>query len=173
MSKSKGLRRPKIDVYELEKMIADGKSQSECARVFGCSRAAVHEKLKRLREGPPSLRPVKIVQVDLGVVEQMNELHSRTNALLERLSAELETGVSSMTPAELVKNEIRLLGEIRQQLKLGAEIVENLNDYRNVQEFQKLVVDVLLSEVNHETRKKIIRKLNENRAVRQSLRVSY
>ena len=63
---------------------------------------------------------------------------------------------------------VKIKAEIRQQLKLQLEIFQTLFDLKEVAAFQEEVLTVI-GEADIETRDKIIRKLQERRAIRSTL----
>ena len=66
---------------------------------------------------------------------------------------------------------LRVCGEIRNQIKLQFEIFQALYSLREVEEFQKTVVEIL-AEVSPEMRNEFVRRLNAKPSVRSALRYS-
>jgi hypothetical protein len=69
-------------------------------------------------------------------------------------------------PREL---SVKVMAEIRGQLRLQLEIFEALFSLRAVEEFQNTVLETI-GEVDSSVRAEIIRRLNEKRAVRSAVR---
>ena len=80
-------------------------------------------------------------------------------------SEQSETGYKSRDPSELA---LKVMAEIRGQLKLQVEIFQALFDMKAVEEFQAEVLEII-EKVSPEARDTIIRRLAEKNALRSSL----
>ncbi len=183
----------KIDDFELQKLVDQGVSQAEIAKRFGVSRAAVCQKLKRLEQEKTKVTVIEkagqIVDDKLDAIDQLQKINSYANELLDLLmrwnrgddgalrilesqrrikygkdGEELATEYKFSDPRQLA---LRSMGEIREQLRLQMEIFKTLYDMQAVREFQEEVLNTIGS-VNPEIREKIIHRLRERKALRQS-----
>ena len=145
---------------KLLRLIDSGKTQADAARELGVSRQAVSQRLIELRGRTTKVKATKkieqVVDQRLDAVEQLNKINTEANRLLDELV---------QTP-EL---KLKVMAEIRGQLRLQLDIFQTLYDMKAVQEFQNEVLETI-GEADKETRNAIISKLNENRAIRSAVK---
>lgn len=152
----------KINDTKLIRLVDSGRTQSEAAKELGVSRQAVSKRLQELR-GKTSRAIVakkveQVVNKKLDAVEQLKNINERANQLLNEVEDD---------PGMVV----RVMAEIRGQLKLQLEIFQTLYDMKSVQEFQDAVLEAI-GEASPEVRNAIISKLNNKRSIRQAVRFS-
>ena len=154
--------KPKIDVVKLNRLLRSGKSVKQCAEHFGVSPSAVSQRKKEL-----NISVVKnivlesahrVVDKNLNAVDQLNKINQQANTLLDELEHKPEL-------------KLKIMAEIRGQLKLQLEIFQSLYDMRMVQEFQAEVLSTI-AEASTEVRDDIIRRLQEKRAFRSAVKIS-
>jgi|GEM_PF-5966884 predicted DNA-binding protein (UPF0251 family) len=138
----------------------DGMTQAQAAKALGVSRQAVNTRLKQLR-GRTTYAVVaskieRVVDSKLDVVEQLKTINERAQALLETVENDAQLSV-------------KLMAEIRNQLRLMMDIYEMLYSLEGAAQFQQTVLEVL-EECAPELRKKVISRLNEKSALRAALR---
>jgi hypothetical protein len=187
----------KIDLIVLERLLRSGKKTlKEIAEHFGVSEVAVWKAKKRL--GIAVIRNValetapKIVEKHLDTITQLQKINEYANELLDLLmrwsrgdeealqilesqvrkvkvrgSEEEITEYRFKDPRELA---LKAMQEIRGQLSLQLSIFQTLYDVQSIHEFQKEVLESI-GEVAPDVREKIIRKLKESRALRQSVSI--
>jgi predicted transcriptional regulator len=184
----------KIDDSELLRLAKSGNSVSTIAEKLGVGKAAVSKRLKALSHALTKdvcLRNAgELVKKEINAVEQLKIINAHANELLELLMRWnrgdkdalqiLETQVRYVRvndeeepvkefkfkdPRELA---LKAMQEIRGQLKLQLEIFQALYDMKAVAEFQREVLEAIGS-VSPEIRERIIRNLQERRAVRSTL----
>ena len=85
----------------------------------------------------------------------MEKINRRANELLDE--AEIDT-----------QDTIKIMAEIRNQLKLQLELFQTMWDVRAAAEFQDTVLTVI-GQVDPEIRKKILNELNSRSAVRNAV----
>ena len=145
---------------KLLRLIDSGKTQADVARELGVSRQAVNQRLIELRGRTTKVMAAKqinrVVDQRLDAVEQLQKINTEANRLLDALE---------QTP-EL---KLKVMAEIRGQLRLQLDIFQTLYDMKAVQEFQSEVLNAI-GEADKETRNAIIAKLNENRAIRSAVK---
>lgn len=150
----------KINDTKLIRLIDKGESQSKIAELFGVSRQAINQRLKELRGRTTKCIVAKkveqVVEKKLDAISQLKKINEQANQLLDNLEQSPEL-------------KLKVMAEIRGQLKLQLEIFATLYDLRAAQEFQEEVLDVI-AEVSPDVRKQIINKLNQRRAVRSAVR---
>lgn len=142
------------------RMIDDGVSQAEVARKFKVSRSAVSKRLKQLR-GRTSYAVAgakirRVIDSKLNVVDQLQTINRATHDLLTQ--AQNDANLS-----------VKLIAEIRNQLRLMMDIYDTLCSIEAVDEFQEVILEVL-NECEPELRKEVIFRLNEKRNLRAALR---
>ena len=154
------MRPPKINDRKLLQLIdKQNKSQSEVAKELGVSRQAISQRLQELRGKTTKCivtrNTKEIVKSNLDTISQLRKINDKANHLLDDLENDPNTA-------------IRIMAEIRGQLKLQLDIFEILYSVQAAQEFQNEVLQAI-GEADHETRQRIISKLNQNRAIRSAV----
>ena len=184
----------KIDPVKLSQLLQSRKSQRECADYFGVTEGAISKRKKEL-----NISVVKNVALETGhlvvskhldTLDQLQKINGNANELLDLLmrwnrgdkealqilesqvrkvrvrgSEEEVTEYKFKDPRELA---LKAMAEIRGQLNLQLDIFKTLYDVQAVADFQKEVLTAI-GEESIETRDKIIRRLKESRALRQSV----
>jgi len=147
---------PKVDIRKLSQMLRSGKSVKQCANFFGVTSGAISQHKKNL-----SIAVVKnvalenahrIVDKNLNAVDQLHKINKQANELLDKLEQKPEI-------------KLKIMAEIRGQLKLQLDIFQCLYDMKAVQEFQQEVLTAI-GEVNPDVRRTIIHNLNQKRVIR-------
>lgn len=187
----------KIDKIKLSQMLRSGKSQRECAKVFGVTEGRISQVLKELNinvvKNVALETAHKVVDKHLNTLEQLQKINSNANELLDLLmrwnrgdsdalqilesqvrkvkvkgSEEEVTECKFKDPRELA---LKAMAEIRGQLNLQIEIFKTLYDMQAIAEFQQEVLQII-SEVDQNARDTIIRRLQDRRALRQSIAIN-
>ena len=188
------MSKPKIDKVKLNQLLRSGKSQRECAQVFGVTEGAISKAKKELNisvvKNVSLENAHRIVAKNLDTISQLQKINSHANELLdlcmrwqrgdnEALQI-LESQVKHVRvngqdePVKEFKfkdpREIALkaMAEIRGQLKLQLEIFQTLYDMKAVEEFQTEVLTAI-GEVSVDVRQRIIGKLSQRRALRSNV----
>lgn len=187
------MRKPKIDIDQLNQLLIEGKTVGYIAKMFSVSSAAVSKAKKKLKIGfvknVTLERAHRVVDKNLNAVAQLQKINEYANELLDLLMrwnrGEDEALRIMESQVKKVKHGrgkdaeeiteyhikdpreliIRVMGEIRGQLSLQLDIFRTLYDMEAVAEFQKEVLDAI-GEVDEETRNKIVERLKERRALR-------
>ena len=150
----------KINDTKLVRLVDGGMTQADAARELGVTRQAVSQRLIELRGRTTRVMAAKqinrVVDQRLDAVEQLQKINNEANRLLDELE---------QTP-EL---KLKVMAEIRGQLRLQLDIFQTLYDMKAVQEFQQEVLSAI-GEASKETRNAIIGKLNESRALRSAVK---
>ena len=186
--------RPKIDRVKLDQMIRDGKRQKEIAQFFGVSEGAISKAKNELRVAVVknvSLESAhKVVDKHLDTLSQLQKINSNANELLDLLMRWNRGDEEALQILESQVRKVRVRGsekeiaeyrfkdprelaltamkEIRGQLALQLDIFKTLYDVQAVAEFQKEVLTAI-GEVEPSVRDRIIQRLKEGRALRQSV----
>jgi predicted transcriptional regulator len=134
-------------------------SQAQAAVELGVSRQAVNNRLKQLRgrttHAMVAGRIDKVIDNKIDTFAQLEKINIKANELLD--AAETDT-----------QDTIRLMGEIRNQLKLQLELFQSMWDVRAAEEFQDTVLTVI-GQIDPEVRKKIISDLNSRSVIRNAV----
>jgi hypothetical protein len=186
--------KPKIDRIKLNQMIRDGKPQREIAQFFGVTDGAISKAKGELKVAVVKNVALesahKIVGKHLDMIGQLQKINQNANEILDLLmrwnrgdqealqilesqvrkvkvkgSEEEVTEYKFKDPRELA---LKAMQEVRGQLNLQLEIFRTLYDVQAVAEFQKEVLTAI-GEVEPSVREKIIQRLKEGRAIRQSI----
>jgi uncharacterized protein YerC len=191
--------KPKIDRVKLNQLLRAGKSQKEIAQTFGVSESAISKAKKELNIGVVKNVALEnahnVVSESLDAVSQLRKINEYANELLDLLMRwnrgdesalqVLESQISTKKvriggKEELLKEfkfkdprelALRAMGEIRSQLSLQLDIFKTLYDIEAISEFQKEVLTAIGEEAPN-VRDRIIQRLKESRALRQSVSIN-
>ena len=171
--------KPKIDVMQVQRLLRDGKNQSEISRELGCSKQAISKLVQRLkRQGKIAPSQVEVYgQID--GMAQWNEINRIIRGEIERLNEKIKEMDDKIDFAEITEDEKELKSLFAQRKSLQAERMQNLKEARqqidllkdivsviaNVESFQRLkqrLLDVIFLEVKDlETRNRILQRIGE------------
>jgi predicted DNA-binding protein (UPF0251 family) len=154
----------KINDRELLRLIdRQGMCQSEAAKALGVSRQAVSQRIQELRGKTTkvvvSKKIEEIVDRKIDAIEQLQKINQEANRLLDELDQNPEL-------------KLKIMAEIRGQLKLQLDLFEALFNLQAAEEFQNTVLKVI-AEVDPNVRNEIIRRINEERSIRSAVRFSW
>jgi predicted transcriptional regulator len=170
-------------------------SQADVAKHFGVTRQAVHQRIKQLRgETTKVVVARKIhtaVKSKLDAMDQLRKVNDYANELLDLCmrwqrgdDEALQILEGQMKKVRIGKTEkfveefkfkdprdvaLKAMAEIRGQLKLQLDIFQALYDLQAAQEFQEEVL-AAIEEVAPDVRAKIVRRINQKRAIRSAVR---
>ena len=154
------MSKPKIDKVKLNQLLRSGKSQRKCAQVFGVTEGAISKAKKKLNisvvKNVALENAHRVVDKNLNAIDQLHKINKQANQLLDDLEQKPEM-------------KLKIMAEIRGQLKLQLEIFQCLYDMKAVQEFQTEVLSAI-GETDSSVRDRIIRNLNQKRALRATVR---
>ena len=152
--------KPKIDRVKLNQLLKEGKTQREVAQVFGVTEGAISKAKKELNINVVKSVALedahKVVGKNLDAIGQLQKINDAANQLLDELEQSPEL-------------RLKVMAEIRGQLRLQLEIFSQLYDMKAVQEFQDEVLTAI-GDASPDVRDKIIRSLNEKRAIRSAVK---
>ena len=189
--------KPIIDRVKLDQMLRKGKSQKEIAQFFKVTEGAISRAKKELKinvvKAVALERAHEVADKNLNTIAQLQKINSYANELLDLLmrwnrgdqealqilesqvrkikvkgSEEEITEYRIKDPRELA---LKAMAEIRGQLNLQLDIFKTLYDVQAVAEFQKEVLTAI-GEVSTDVRDRIIQRLKESRALRQSVSIN-
>ncbi len=156
----------KINEVKLSQMLRSGKSQRECAQVFGVTESAISHAKKKLNiaviKSVALENAGRIVDKNLNAVDQLQKINDQANKIINDLSAS-----SDRADRELILKACR---EVQNQLRLQLEIFQTLYDMKAVQSFQNEVLTAI-EEVEPDVRDRIIQRLNEKHAIRRAITI--
>ncbi len=185
---------PKVSNVQLEQLVRDGNTVSQIAEKLGVTKGTISKRLKALRVAYS--RHAAIHDAPEGVarqldgVGQLKKINEDANELLDLLMRWnrgddealqiLESQVryvkhgKEQEPIKQFKMKdprelaLKVMSEIRSQLRLQMEMMQTLFDVQAVQEFQQTVLEVI-GDVDPDIRDKILQKLVEKQILRSSL----
>ncbi len=161
----------KIDIIELQKLIRDGKSQSEAARLLKVSKQAVNATLKRLKRqndrsalsvSPPVARALVGSKID--GMRQLKKINDVVIQEINLLNQKIKTAQGEERE-NLTTQRLKHVAEIRKELGLLLEICKELYNAEEVQHFQQTVLDTI-GEESEDVRNEILRRLKLFRSAR-------
>ena len=170
-----------IDPVKLRQMIRNGQSGKEAAEYFGVSESAISQARKRLDTDVIRLGNLEaahhILSQELGAAAQLQKVAEVNNRVLDLLLAWFEgddkarqllesqhslKGVHYKDPTELL---LRVSRQLQSQVELQFKLLMGLYDAEQVARFQEEVLRVI-DEVDPDAKKRILKRLQEKRAVR-------
>ena len=150
----------KIDKVKLSQMLRSGKAQREIAQFFGVTESAVSKAKRELNltvvKSVALENAHRVVDKNLNAIDQLYKINEMANQLLD----ELETKPNL---------KLKVMAEIRGQLKLQLEIFQCLYDMKAIEEFQNEVLTAI-GEESPDVQKRIIHNLNKKRAIRSAIK---
>jgi len=153
------MSKTKIDRVKLSQLLRSGKTQRACSKIFNVSESAISKARKELNVNVVKSvcleNAHKVVGKSLDAVSQLQKINNEANRLLDDLEQKPEL-------------RLKIMSEIRGQLRFQLEIFQTLYDMRTVEEFQHEVLQAI-SEVDSDVRKRIVEKLQAHRALRQAV----
>ena len=151
----------KIDKLKLSQLLRSGKSGKDCAKFFSVTEGAISQARKELNIAVVKSVALEtahqVVEKNLNAVDQLRNINRKANTLLELA-----------IKAEDHDTTLKAMREIRGQLELQLEIFKTLYDVQAVADFQREVLTAI-GEVDSGVRNRIINRLKEGRALRQSV----
>ncbi len=151
----------KIDKLKLSQLLRSGKSGKDCAKFFSVTEGAISQARKELNIAVVKSVALEtahqVVEKNLNAVDQLLNINRKANTLLELA-----------IKAEDHDTTLKAMREIRGQLELQLEIFKTLYDIQAVADFQREVLTAI-GEVDSGVRNRIINRLKEGRALRQSV----
>ena len=161
------MARSRLDPAELQRFLAEGRTQADAARHFGVSEAAISQRVQTLR-----IATSKVVALERAgeVVDQKLDANARLERVQRLIDEELRWAVDQAQQpgadrGALQDTILRLAAEVRQQLGLQLNISRTLIDLKVVREFQKSVTETI-AEVDPSAARLIVAKLKARRALR-------
>jgi len=157
----------RIPMHTLKKMLAEGKSQNQCARELGFSKQAVSKALQKerqIREGlvSPSAIPAKFDPDGLGAFRRI--LHT-TLTEIKLLDNEIKTTAGD-DRSKLNIERLKYIAEARKQFALALDIDEKRFSIDEAARFKEFVLKTI-GEQDEETRERIIRGLRRAGTIRR------
>ena len=159
----------RLPIFELEKLIAEGKSQNEAARIMGFSKQAVSKALQRRRqgtEGVPAKTPpnAKFSYDGLGPFKKIMD-----TVLSEIRYLNTEIKIAQAEDRERLNTQrLKYCAEARKEFELALLIDEKRFNIEEVLKFRDFVLEKI-GDVDEETRDKILEGLRRGRALRRVL----
>jgi len=153
----------KISDKEMLRLIdKQGMCQSEAAKALGVSRQAISQRMQGLIGKTTKVVVAKkveeIVDRKIDAIEQLQKINEEANRLLDELDQNPEL-------------KLKIMAEIRGQLKLQLDLFEALFNLQAAEEFQNTVLKVI-GEVDPNVRNEIVRRLNQERSIRAAMRLA-
>ena len=187
----------KIDFKELHQLVSEGKGTTEIAKHFSVTPGAVSQAKNKLKisvvKNVALESAHKVVGKHLDAISQLQKINQNANELLdlcmrwqrgdEEALQILESQVKRVRIGKTEKfveemkfkdpRDIALaaMREIRGQLNLQLDIFKTMYDMAAVAEFQKEVLNAIGEEAPN-VRNRIIQRLKESRALRQSISIN-
>jgi hypothetical protein len=154
--------KPRVDICKLDRMLRAGKPVKQCAKYFNVTPGAISQHKKNLNiavvKNVALENAHRAVEKSLNTIEQLQKINKQANRLLDDLEQKPEM-------------KLKIMGEIRGQLKLQLEIFQTFYNMQTIQEFQMEVLSIIKS-INKEAGDAIIRRLQEKQALRSAIKIN-
>ncbi len=154
------MKKGKINDSRMLSMVKKGVSQTEIARKFDVTPAAICKRLKEIRGRTTYViaasKAEQAIDSKLDVVEQLKSINQTAQNLLSQTEDDAHLSV-------------KLMSEIRNQLRLMMDVYEMLYSLEGAAQFQQAVLETL-EECDPNLRKQVVAKLNEKSSLRAALR---
>ncbi len=154
------MKKGKINDSRMLSMVKKGVSQTEIARKFDVTPAAICKRLKEIRGRTTyviaAAKAEQAIDSKLDVVEQLKSINQTAQNLLSQTEDDAHLSV-------------KLMAEIRNQLRLMMDVFEMLYSLEGAAQFQQAVLETL-EECDPDLRKQVVAKLNEKSSLRAALR---
>ncbi len=163
----------KIDKVKLNRMFQAGKTQRECAKVFGVSEGAISQVKKELNiavvKSVTLENAHRVVEHNLDAVGQLSKINQKANLILDEMMKTMAGNNLSEFQYKTVRElALKSMAEVRNQLNLQLEMLRTLHDVEQVAAFQEEVLQII-SEVDEKVKDEIIKRLKGRRALRSSV----
>ena len=140
-------------------MLREGKSVKNCAKFFSVTPGAISQVKKELNINVVKNLALenahRVVDKNLNAVDQLYKINEAANKLLDELEEKPDL-------------KLKVMAEIRNQLRLQLDIFQSLYDMKAVEQFQQEVLTAI-GEAAPDVRQRIIRSLSEKRAIRSAI----
>ncbi len=192
-------RKAKIPLVELKRLLDEGKTPKECQEHFGVTAGAISNAKRKLKIGNTRNTMMEnahraVQESNINVEGQMAKVFRDANELLDICMAwargdnvAIQVMESQVRKVRVGRGEdaeevseykfkdprdiaLRAMAEIRQSVKLLADIRQMLFDQEAAAEFQQIVIEAIGS-VDPETRDKIVRELQSRQALRAAIQL--
>ena len=155
------MRKPTICDRTLIRLIdRHGYTQVEAARRLGVTKQAVNQRLKELRGQQTRVvataKIEKCVDANFDAMAQLHQINEKTLRLLDEAEQNPELS-------------LKCISEVRNQIRLAADIYEKMYNLRIVDEFMQTVADTF-KECDPNVYKDFKRRINANRSVSGAVR---
>jgi len=159
---------------EVDRLMGEGKSMSETARLLGFSKQAVSKALQK-RKGADERVPVKAGPKAVSEFEGLRRLKRLMDPVFQEikfLNSEIEKLKDEQVKGEDRKNlnfqRLKYVAEGRKQLALALLIDEKRFAFEEVLKFQNFVLETL-GEVDENVRDEVLNKLRSGKSIRNLL----
>ena len=165
------MARAKIAYVLLDKLVREGNSVSQIAKIMKVSKGSVSKALKRLnvavtREAALREAP-QIVQKNIDAMGQLININNLINKELARIEEALRV-TPEQQRKQLRDQKLKHVGEIRRQIGLLLDIAQTLYNAEEVRIFQETVLEAI-GKVSPELRNEVMHELQARRAIRSTL----
>ncbi len=178
--------RVKVDTRMLYGLIDQGWTMKQVAEELGVSVDVVGRRVKKRQREAVQLVAVSearpLVARQLNLVDQMQKINDEANRILDLAMGGIRAlegmsfdGMSVMEVTDVLRLVgqsrdlvLKAMAEIRGQMKLQLEVLQQLYDVKAAEEFQDEVLRSI-GEVDEGIRDKILDRLRQRRAVRQAV----
>lgn len=155
----------RLPAEQVDKLLAEGKSQSEVGRILGFSKQAVSFFVQRKRNLPAKASPKQISNFE--GLQRLKRLMSPVFEEIKTLNSEIKKqDITSDTRQGLNFQRLKYLSEGRKQLELALLIDEKRFGFEEVLKFQNFVLETI-GEVDEDARQEIIAKLRGGKSLRR------
>ena len=155
--------KPKIDITKLDQLLRSGKTQRECAQVFGVTESAVSKAKKQLKNSIVRTvaleRANDVVESHIDMAAQLQKINRAINDELDRTKFKTRKAIGKDLTS-LQDTIVKMAAEIRRQLETQLKIFEAWREWDLNPACREEVLQILDS-FEPGVRENAIRKLKE------------
>ena len=175
------MARRKVSDPEIKRTFNKTHSVTETAKKLGVAKSTISKRLKLLTGNTTKLivleHASQVLGKEIDIFEQITKINEHANSLLDMLMNRYNGDIEAIEELERDKYKlkdprelaIRIMAEIRGQLKLQLDIYQSIFDMKAAAEFQQEVLQAI-GETSPDVRDKIMQTLTQRRAIRSSVK---
>lgn len=171
---------------ELAERLRQGKSQKECADLYGVSESYVSKRKKKMQAAVSKdlslFSATKVIDQHVSYMDQLHGLSKQAREILDMIHTILQVDQSSPEYRAVYSKLIRLVGskgsfgslligmqaELRKQIEYFTNLQKDLYNLKQIKAFQDVVLEEI-QKTDQEVAQRIVKRLVEINAVRSSL----
>jgi|TARA_B100000315_G_scaffold235154_1_gene249823 hypothetical protein len=163
------MSKSKLGREELERLLEEGKTYTEIAKIGGVSVAAISKRMKKIeiqRHLPKAVikKAEKLVTGNLNLMEEINELVQDLKNTVENINNEI-SNINGKERDQKRLLKLNHISELRAIIKTLVDVGKIISDVNEIKFFQEMVISEIAKEEPAVARR-IVKKLSERATLR-------